>query len=124
MGSEHFSEEELSCHHCGECIISDRLLELLEQLRYNAGGLPLEISSGYRCEIHNREVGGAENSQHVKGTAVDILCPDHLTMGEFLWYVQQLPFDGVGYYYRDEYSGWIHVDVRDGGVDGGYYWEG
>lgn len=42
MGSEHFSKEELACHHCGECIISDRLLELIEKLRYNAGGITIK----------------------------------------------------------------------------------
>lgn len=84
------------------------------------GGLPLKISSGYRCEYHNKEIGGSKNSQHVKGNAVDILCPDHLSMGEFLWYVKQLPFDGIGYY---EDSQFIHCDVRDGGIDAGYYWE-
>ena len=120
--SEHFSESELTCHHCGEGIeqINPRLLELLEQLRENVGG-PLQLSCAYRCPYWNEQVGGVPNSQHVLGNAADVLVPDWLTIDEFLWYTQQLPFDGRGVY-RD--SQFIHLDVRDGGVDAGYYWEG
>ena len=119
--SEHFSAEELRCHGNGCCDggvdkISPRLLELLEQLRSDTGGLPLEISCAYRCPIHNAEIpGSAKFSQHMYGTAADVICPDHLEFGEFLWYVEQLPFDGVGVYEDD---GFIHVDVRNGGVGG------
>ena len=119
--SEHFSAEELRCHGKGCCDggvdkISPRLLELLEQLRSDTGGLPLEISCAYRCPIHNAEIpGSAKFSQHMYGTAADVICPDHLEFGEFLWYVEQLPFDGIGVY---EDSGFIHVDVRNGGIGG------
>lgn len=30
------------------------------------------VSSGYRCETLNKEIGGADNSQHMRGQAVDI----------------------------------------------------
>ena len=120
--SEQFSEAELTCHHCCEGIdkINPRLLELLEELRSNVGG-PLEISCAYRCPYWNEQVGGVEYSQHVLGNAADIIVPDWLTIDQFLWYTQQLPFDGRGVY-RD--SGFIHCDVREGGIDAGYYWEG
>ena len=119
--SEHFSESELACHHCGEGVdqINPRLLELLEELRSNIGG-PIELSCAYRCPYWNEAVGGVANSQHVQGNAADVLCPDWLTLGEFKWYVEQLPFDGIGVYE----SGFIHCDVREGGVGAGYYWEG
>lgn len=121
LGSEHFSAEELMCHgkeqgHCNCGIetaekVSPRLLELLEQLRYNTGGRPIEISCAYRCDRHNFEVGGVENSQHVLGTAADIQYPSYMSHGEFKWYVEQLPFDGIGYY------DWgLHVDTRYGGI--------
>jgi len=115
--SEHFCVEEFACHHCGQCIdIHPRLIELLEQLRKNIGGYPLHINSGYRCPIHNANVGGVPNSQHLFGTAADIAVPRQLTFGEFKWYVTKLPFDFVGLY---RISGFIHVDVRDGGI--GYH---
>ena len=126
MLSEHFAENEFTCKHCGKGAekINPRLIELLEKLRYEIGGYPLYINSGYRCETHNKNVGGAANSQHVKGNAADIACPKQLSFGEFKWYVDQLPFDGIGIYERGENEGWIHVDVRDGGKNSKIYWEG
>lgn len=35
-------------------------------------GKPIFVSSGYRCQALNKAVGGAPNSQHVKGEAADI----------------------------------------------------
>ena len=32
----------------------------------------IRIGSGYRCEALNKAIGGAKNSQHVKGQAADI----------------------------------------------------
>lgn len=131
--SEHFSEDEFCCHGdtCGcnhSLKIEPRLIELLEELREITGGLPLYINSGYRCAKWNQIVGGVSNSQHTKGTAADVACPDHLTMPEFLWYCEQLPFDGIGYYYRGSgkgaSAGWIHLDIRDGCIGSGIYWEG
>ncbi len=121
MLSEHFAENEFSCKHCGKLKINPHLIELLEQLRYNIGGYPLYINSVYRCEIHNKNVGGVENSQHVQENAAGISCPKQLSFGEFKWYVDQLPFDGIGIY---EDSNFIHVDIRDGGKNSKIYWEG
>lgn len=124
MSTEHFSDSEFACKCCGEVIINPRLLELLEQLRYNCGGYPLFITSGYRCPSHNREEGGATYSQHMLGNAADIARPDALSYGEFMWYVDQLPFDGVGNYPNGDF---IHVDVRFGGTGGPgnhVYWDG
>lgn len=45
---------------------------LLEPLREKLSK-PIIITSGYRCEILNKKVGGAPNSQHTRGQAVDII---------------------------------------------------
>lgn len=39
-------------------------------------GIPFVITSGYRCEAHNRAVGGVEMTAHTQGRAVDIKCSD------------------------------------------------
>ena len=121
MLSEHFSESEFTCPCCGKLKFNPRLIELLEQLRWNIGGYPLYVNSGYRCENHNKHVGGADNSQHLNGNAADISCPKQLSFGQFKWYVDQLPFDGIGIY---EFENFIHVDVRNGGINSKIYWEG
>ena len=46
-------------------------MECLDKIREEYG-LPLSVSSGYRCPELNRAVGGAKTSQHMKGQAADI----------------------------------------------------
>jgi uncharacterized protein YcbK (DUF882 family) len=36
-------------------------------------GKSIKINSGYRSPEHNKAIGGAKNSQHVKGNAADIV---------------------------------------------------
>src|SRR6185295_4090186 len=55
--------------------LETRLLPLcivLETLRAELGGHPIHITSGYRTESYNRQIGGALRSQHVQGRAADI----------------------------------------------------
>lgn len=123
MSSEHFSDAELSCRCCG-CLpengMDDNLLGLLEDMRA-AAGVPLQLSCAYRCPAHNAEVGGVRNSQHVIGTAADIIVPDGMTVDELADIAVSLNADGVGRYYG---SGFVHVDVRSGRCGAGYAWEG
>lgn len=48
-----------------------KLSATLDQIRYYIG-CPLFINSGYRCPELNKMVGGAKNSNHLKGLAADI----------------------------------------------------
>ena len=75
--SEHFTTEELRCGGktpcplCGgKCDIKPELLEVLESIR-EFSGLPIQITSGYRCAAHNVEVGGKPSSAHLTGEAAD-----------------------------------------------------
>ena len=46
--------------------------QVLQPLRDHLG-VPVVITSGYRCRALNRLVGGVPNSQHIKGEAADIV---------------------------------------------------
>jgi hypothetical protein len=46
-------------------------IHILESLR-NHFQIPILISSGFRCKDLNSAIGGAKNSQHTMGEAVDI----------------------------------------------------
>ena len=48
-----------------------RLLTNLQVLR-EALGLPVHINSGYRSPAHNKKVGGATHSAHLRAMAADI----------------------------------------------------
>lgn len=103
--SAHFRSGEFACPHCHAIFVRPKLLELLERVRA-AAGRPLKIVSGYRCPIHNHEVGGAPDSQHVYAAAAD-LEPGNVTLRMAI----DAGFTGVGTKGR-----WVtHVDVRDGG---------
>jgi uncharacterized protein YcbK (DUF882 family) len=52
-------------------MIADGIVQKLYALR-NYIKKPVIINSAYRCPAHNAAVGGNNNSQHLKGAAVDI----------------------------------------------------
>jgi uncharacterized protein YcbK (DUF882 family) len=56
---------------------------VLEPAREKLGG-PIIVNSGYRCERHNREVGGVANSQHLRGEAADIHCADNERLAKII----------------------------------------
>ena len=69
----YFKTQEFVCKCCGKEEMKKELLELLYKARVESG-IPFIINSGYRCEKHNKKVGGASNSAHLRGYAVDISC--------------------------------------------------
>jgi uncharacterized protein YcbK (DUF882 family) len=102
--SPHFSHREFACHHCGRAVIANGLVARLEILR-SIVGHPLPILSGYRCAVHNRAVGGARNSQHLRGAAVDFK-QGLVSVAA----ARKAGFRGIGIC-----NGWaVHVDIRPG----------
>lgn len=76
----------------------------------NGVDTPIAINSGYRCERHNREVGGVADSPHMGGLALDLACPDGMRYETFYHICDALnPNGGVGKY---SHRGFVHVDVR------------
>jgi len=71
--TDNFNSEEFTCG-CGKCvdIINRDFVNTLQKIRDEFG--PMRITSGYRCEDHNKAVGGSEKSYHMRGMAADILC--------------------------------------------------
>jgi len=62
-----------ACPCCGKNWIDPRVEMLVKYIRKNTGEAPA-VTSGYRCEKHNRAVKGSETSSHLKGLAVDLEC--------------------------------------------------
>lgn len=78
----------------------------LEAVRFKGGNRPLRVKSGYRTPDHNRDVGGASNSQHQYGIAADISM-DSLTPIQLASICKSSGFSGV-----KVYRGHVHVDSR------------
>lgn len=105
--SEHFRVWEFRSKDGADTIlISDELVKVLEAIR-SYFGKPITITSGYRTPAHNREVGGAKGSQHVKGTAADIKVKGIPTWAVAGFLEANYRNCGIGYY-----STWVHVDTR------------
>lgn len=101
----HFQHRELACHHCGVLVIDQDAAERLDNLRDAFGG-PVVVVSGYRCPVHNANVGGASNSLHMKGKAFDLYYGDTVRLIELYDAAVVAGFTGFGFY-----GGWLHVDT-------------
>ena len=72
----YFSYDEIACSHCKESHFDKEFLNLCNWARHLAG-VPFVVTSAYRCEEHNKEVGGTSNSSHLKGLGMDIMPKDN-----------------------------------------------
>lgn len=91
---------------------SPKLLLMLDTLRHFAG-IPVVLSSGYRCQSYNKIVGGKPSSSHCKGLAVDIKATSsdqryHYLRAAFLSGFSRI---GIG-------SGFMHLDIDDSKASG------
>ena len=70
---EYFKQDEFACTHCGKNEIKFELVEKLDELR-GLMGMPLKITSGYRCPDHPLSVSRPTGSisSHQKGEACDL----------------------------------------------------
>ncbi|WP_456267669.1 D-Ala-D-Ala carboxypeptidase family metallohydrolase [Kushneria sp. AK178] len=115
--SQHFNRSEFRCH-CGECgfdTVDHQTLGILEAVREHFRS-PVIVTSGCRCESHNRAIGGATHSQHVLARAADIqvkgVGPDEVQD----WIEANYPHASVG-----RYATFTHIDTRS---DGPARWRG
>ena len=71
-------------------------------------GKAVTINSAYRNPSYNKKIGGVSNSQHTKGTAVDI-CINSIAPAEIARYAEYIMSNkgGIGLY-----SNFVHIDVR------------
>lgn len=80
-------------------------VEKLQKLREDLGE-SLEITSGYRCDKHNKRVGGASRSRHKEGDSSDLKAktksPETVAKA-----AEKIGFDGIG-----RYTTFTHLDSR------------
>ena len=103
-----FKVKEFACNDGADTVlISDDLVGLLQNIRDHFGAA-VTINSAYRTESYNKKIGGATKSQHVNGTAADIVVKGATPL-EVAQYVEHIMPDsgGIGVY-----QSFTHVDVR------------
>lgn len=107
--TENFNLQEFECTHPDHrhVKIDENLVHKLQKLR-DMLGVPLRINSAYRCIERNKQVGGATNSQHMYGKAVDVSLHNvDKSIDEVKEIAEDIGFDGIGLY-----RSFIHLDVR------------
>jgi hypothetical protein len=116
--SEHLKWEELACKDGTPYpfkFINDgrvfRLADAFEQVRHLAGGFPITILSAYRTPSWNRKIGGAKNSQHLIGCALDLRPPKNTELIDFHNMIRTNAFD-IGIGGLGLYKTFIHIDIR------------
>lgn len=115
--SEHLSWQELACKdgsHYPDTYITDgrvaRLATLFENVRaiYDK---PIEVLSAYRTISHNKKIGGARNSQHLYGRALDLKPPKGVKVDKFYNDIKNC-VDLFGIKGLGKYKTFVHVDIR------------
>lgn len=103
--SKYFVDDEMRCKcGCGMLVINQELLKKLDELREMVK-IPIIVTSGCRCNAHNREVGGVDTSDHLDGIAVDLRCSDMKLLLRAA--LKMFPRVGIG-----PKRSFIHVDIN------------
>ena len=117
--SAHFNVQEFKCK-CGQShdiLISDELIQKLEELYIALGCSKIIVTSGYRCPEHDKAVGGTSSGQHTKGTAADVCCYGQdgqpISSKTVCCKAQDLGFTGIANI-TSSYQ-YTHLDVRTSG---------
>lgn len=89
---------------------------ILDRLKITAAGMekvravlgkPITVSSAYRSPALNKAVGGAKNSAHVEGWAVDFNCH---AFGTPLEVARKIQTSGIAYdQIIHEFGSWVHI---------------
>jgi uncharacterized protein YcbK (DUF882 family) len=107
---KHFKASEFKCRcNRDECDAKSMLASFLEKLEHLRilYGKPLTPTSGQRCAYRNKMVGGAPNSQHLLGNAVDFAFSSYAEVLYFMELAEKAGFKGIGYGKKK-----IHIDDR------------
>lgn len=86
-------------------LMDKELLDMLDDVR-DKFDKPIHINSGFRTPAHNEAVGGAENSSHLKGLAVDIACDNSIDRFDLINCLLDVGFSRIGVA-----KTFIHADI-------------
>jgi zinc D-Ala-D-Ala carboxypeptidase len=86
-----------------------RLAEVMEQVR-TILGVPITISSGFRCPEVNAAVGGVSDSAHLFGCACDFEAPDYGDITDVIQAIQPALIElGIDQLIHE--GTWVHLGL-------------
>lgn len=93
---------------------AEATLEMAERVRWWLG-LPVQITSGYRCLELNQLLGSKDSSDHPQALAIDFVCPSYGTSLKVAHRlaagIEQKQLLGVGQVIH-EFGQWVHISRR------------
>ena len=99
---------ELACHcnseRCNYTIFSTKLLDAYQATRVEFDDY-IRVNSAFRCQTHNEIVGGANNSYHTKGMALDLAPRNPNDLPRLIEIARK-------HFHIIEYKTFVHCDVR------------
>ena len=113
---KYFTEKELGVEGANAIVkknMNTLVNKLLDPLREKVG--PVRINSGYRTPAHNKQIGGATNSQHCKGEAVDMFPLKKDIDNVFALIIREFKYDQVILEKNNAGSRWIHISYKSEG---------
>lgn len=108
--TKHFRLSEIHCHGkkcCNKTKLDTAVVKLAEKMRV-ALGVAFTVESGFRCDEHNRAVGGANGSGHCKGTALD-LTTENVSRERLAVLAELVGVPRIGIYKTDNKKCMIHI---------------
>ena len=111
---EHLIDNTVPPEYIPNVVRMARWLESVRGVELNAK--PITITSGYRSVALNRTLDGSPTSAHLKGLAVDIVCPKFGTPLEVaraltLSLSPGMPYDQIIYE-----GDWVHIGLNEAGT--------
>ena len=117
-GSVQLKESDVPIEHLRT--IKEKLLPSINAIRFHYGK-PLIVTSGYRSQVHNKNIGGSTNSAHCTGEAVDFKdlngdfdawCLEHLSLLKKPYWSNAYRPMSLFIEHPEYTKGWCHLSIR------------
>ena len=107
--TKHFKVKEFACKDGSPIVFVDEYLANLLNILRETIKKPVTVTSGYRTPEHNKKVGGAKYSFHMRGMAADIIVKG-MTPKDVAKELDKLAPNSCGIIV---YKSWVHFDTRN-----------
>ena len=103
----------LPAQYVNQALLTAQMMERVRGYLSEQAGrdIPIQVTSGYRCETLNRVVGGSERSDHMRMMAVDFRAPGFGTPQKICKALAPALLELQLGQLILEYGSWVHVSL-------------